>query len=210
MMEDEERPLGDKKIQERPQAKAKQAAGTAARAAGTVKRNTVNTPPRTAGRSTGTYQTAGRNPQTGTRTATREIRRGKRNILWLVMLFIVVSVVPTVIEEVRERTGSMYQEVQDEFEEDSSWEKDPELTLTVDDTLVIGEDLEAGHYIFTVTGGYVDIQVERHGDSSMYGLGQGSKRTIDLLDEDRVWIKSATSQTAEEDVEVQVWGVGTD
>ena len=195
MMEDEERPLGDKKMQEYPQdgqKRSKPATGTGTRAAG---------------RSQGAHQTVRGNAQPAARTVNRERKRRRGSVIWFMALIILISVVPAVIEELKDRTDSAYQETYDNLTEDSWEEADTVLTLTGDDLLLVGTDLEAGSYIFTVTKGYANIRVEHNGHSAMYGLAQDNERKFYLSEGDMIWLEHSSQDTDTENAEVEIQGI---
>ena len=122
-------------------------------------------------------------------------------------LIILISVVPAVIEELKDRTDSAYQETYDNLTEDSWEEADTVLTLTGDDLLLVGTDLEAGSYIFTVTKGYANIRVEHNGHSAMYGLAQDNERKFYLLEGDMIWLEHSSQDTDTENAEVEIQGI---
>ena len=227
MMEDEERPLGDKKIQQYPQAGQKRstpATGTGARVSGAAKSNMANTQARAAGRSVGSYPASGRNnaaagrsqgayqtvrgnAQPAAGTINREKKRRRGSVIWFMALIILISVVPAVFEEFKDRTDSVYQETYDNPTEDSWEEGDTVITLTGDDLLMVGTDLEAGSYIFTVTKGYANIRVEHNGHSAMYGLAQDNERKFYLSEGDMIWLEPSSQDTDTENAEVEIQGI---
>ena len=78
--------------------------------------------------------------------------------------------------------------------------------MTGDDLLLVGTDLEAGSYIFTVTKGYAKYPCKHNGHSAMYGL-QDNERKFYLLEGDMIWLEHSSQDTDTENAEVEIQGI---